>query len=157
MTTPLPELIARAQAHLEKITPGPWTTGATTKDGNVYVGQYNCNCCPENPMPYGDLIADVGPNDAAFVADAPDLVRELLAHAIELKAMGTTVRAFIDERPEYITALKNVAPGGSDADYWRWSGGAEARRQLAERLSWTVPHIHGDTTGPKPEKGPADA
>jgi hypothetical protein len=58
------------------------------------------------------------------------------------------VCAFVNERPEYVAALINCSPG-NDADYWRWSGGAEARRQLAETLGWTVPHKLGEVAGPK--------
>ncbi|GAA1208829.1 hypothetical protein [Prauserella alba] len=44
------------------------------------------------------------------------------------------VTDFLDERPQFITALKNC-PAESLADYHRWQGHAEARRQLAERLA----------------------
>ena len=54
------------------------------------------------------------------------------------------VLAFINERPNYITAMKNT-PGNQDqSDYWRWSGGAEARRQLATALGLSVPHNPGE-------------
>jgi hypothetical protein len=46
----------------------------------------------------------------------------------------SVVRDFINERPQYITAIENCAPDNT-ADYWRWQGHAEARRQLFERLS----------------------
>lgn len=59
------------------------------------------------------------------------------------------VRAHIDQRPEYITTCEDANPN-ADHDYYRWQGGAEARRQLAQRLDWTVPHQPGDKTGPKP-------
>lgn len=54
---------------------------------------------------------------------------------------------FINERPEYVTACRNAHPDNT-ADYHRWQGGAEARRQLAQRLGWTVPHEIGEKTTP---------
>jgi len=46
----------------------------------------------------------------------------------------TTVEDFLNERQQYITAIENCSPENT-ADYWRWQGHAEARRQLAERLT----------------------
>jgi hypothetical protein len=48
--------------------------------------------------------------------------------------MDLIVNDFINERKNYITAIENCAPENA-ADYWRWQGHAEARRQLSERLS----------------------
>lgn len=42
------------------------------------------------------------------------------------------VEDFINERAEYVRVLKQCQH--ADADYWRWQGHAEARRQLRERL-----------------------
>ncbi|WP_280245711.1 hypothetical protein [Nocardia abscessus] len=58
--------------------------------------------------------------------------------------------AFINQRPEYVDGCRN---GGADDDYYRWQGGAEARRQLAQRLGWTVPHEHGEKTTPQEVAG----
>jgi hypothetical protein len=49
-------------------------------------------------------------------------------------ARADVVSEFIAERARFITAVENCAPGNS-ADYWRWQGHAEARRQLSERLA----------------------
>ncbi|MBF6671570.1 hypothetical protein [Glutamicibacter sp. FBE19] len=62
-----------------------------------------------------------------------------------------SVESFINQRPEYITALKNTRGTDDQTDYHRWQGGAEARRQLAETLGWTVPHNPGETTRPEVE------
>ncbi|MGW5518496.1 hypothetical protein, partial [Nocardia africana] len=70
----------------------------------------------------------------------------LRARIAELEAEQGKVRDFINERTMYVDALKSDTTGGDD--YHRWSGGAEARRQLAGRLGWTVPHEHGDKTSP---------
>lgn len=60
--------------------------------------------------------------------------------------LDAAVEEFINERPGYITALRNTPGDGSQADYYRWQGHAEARRQLAQKLGWTVPHEPGDST-----------
>jgi hypothetical protein len=60
---------------------------------------------------------------------------------------------FINQRVEYVNACRNA---NADHDYYRWQGGAEARRQLAQRLGWTVPYESGDKTTPKSEES-ADA
>lgn len=69
--------------------------------------------------------------------------------------LRAAVEKFINERSEFVTALKNSS--GNDADYHRWSGHAEARRQLAEDLGWTVPYEPSDRTAVKvPDGVPAD-
>lgn len=65
-----------------------------------------------------------------------------------MKADLEKVAAFINQRTEYVTALKNTTGDDNQADYWRWQGGAEARRQLAQALGWTVPYNPGETTQP---------
>ncbi|MGW5519063.1 hypothetical protein [Nocardia africana] len=80
---------------------------------------------------------------AAWFAAERDQARARIA---ELEAERGKVRDFINERTMYVDALKSDTAGGDD--YHRWSGGAEARRQLAGRLGWTVPHEHGDKTSP---------
>jgi hypothetical protein len=47
------------------------------------------------------------------------------------------VKNFIDERPAYVSAARVSVEAG--ADYHRWQGHMEARRQLAQALGWTVP------------------
>jgi hypothetical protein len=54
--------------------------------------------------------------------------------SVEGANMDPVVNDFINERKHYITAIENCAPENT-ADYWRWQGHAEARRQLSERLS----------------------
>lgn len=71
---------------------------------------------------------------------------ELRARVAELEAAQAKVRAHIEQRSEYIDAIQG---GGSEDDVWRWRGGAEARRQLAEALGWTVPYQHGEKAEPK--------
>ena len=48
---------------------------------------------------------------------------------------------FINDRPRFVSALKQCS--SADHDYWRWSGHAEARRHLAEQLGITPPSTLG--------------
>lgn len=55
--------------------------------------------------------------------------------------MRGKVIAFINERPGYVQALRNTTgDDDSQADYHRWTGHAEARRQLAESLGLPTPY-----------------
>lgn len=69
-----------------------------------------------------------------------------LAAADKAATIDPGVEHFINERPGYITALKNTRATDEQSDYWRWSGNAEARRQLATVLGYTVPHEPGEAT-----------
>lgn len=71
--------------------------------------------------------------------------------AVAQPEVTSAVEAFINERPGYITALKNTRGTDDQSDYWRWQGHAESRRQLAQALGWTVPHNPGETTRPEVE------
>ncbi|AYN58911.1 hypothetical protein PP634_gp85 [Arthrobacter phage Richie] len=53
---------------------------------------------------------------------------------------------FINQRSEYVRAARNTVCTDGDADYWRWQGHMEARRQLAERLGYSVPFEPGEQT-----------
>jgi hypothetical protein len=55
----------------------------------------------------------------------------LAAHPAE-PALSKTVQYFLDQRGEYVRVLKQCV--NADADYYRWQGHAEARRQLGEKL-----------------------
>ena len=74
----------------------------------------------------------------------------------ELDDLRTAVIDHINQRPEYIQALRNTRGDGNQADYYRWSGHAEARRQLAQKLNLArVPHEFSErlpvTTTNEPE------
>lgn len=60
--------------------------------------------------------------------------------------LRAVVERFINQRTEYVSALKATRGTDDQSDYHRWQGGAEARRQLATALGWTVPHNPGDKT-----------
>jgi len=57
---------------------------------------------------------------------------------------------FINQRSEYVRACRNGPQGDNDADYNRWQGHMEARRQLAQALGYTVPYELGEKTEPQP-------
>jgi hypothetical protein len=60
----------------------------------------------------------------------------LAAEELErLRRFEKVVADFIGDRGEYVTALLNCGPDNT-ADYWRWQGHAEARRQLLASLPW---------------------
>lgn len=83
-------------------------------------------------------------------ANAAHKVIELLKpHLAAAPPEVTSVEAFINQRPEYIQVLKNTRSGDDMSDYCRWQGHAESRRQLAQKLGWTVPHNPGETTRPE--------
>jgi hypothetical protein len=55
------------------------------------------------------------------------------ARVEELERQAEKVRAFIDERAQFIQVLRNYR-GEDNGDYIRWTGHAEARRVLAESM-----------------------
>ncbi len=105
--------------------------------------------------PYAERLTDdqlrrltdyVHPDEATDYVRA--WVHSMAAELLAARAYLDIVRAHIDQRPEYVTACREAHPDNR-ADYWRWQGGAEARRQLAQDLGWTVPYEPGEKTGPK--------
>lgn len=56
---------------------------------------------------------------------------------------------FINQRSEYVQAARSGPMGDNDADYYRWQGHMEARRQLADLLGYTTPFEIRDRTKPK--------
>lgn len=99
--------------------------------------------CPDDPEPGQACDCDAGHYERL----AETAVSAYLAAA--LPEVTSKVEAFINQRPEYIHALKNTRSGDDMSDYSRWNGHAESRRQLAQALGWTVPHNTGETTRPE--------
>jgi hypothetical protein len=64
-------------------------------------------------------------------------VPALVAEVERLRAQMAAVEKFVAARAEYITAINNCPPDNS-ADYWRWQGHAEGRRQLSQTLGLPV-------------------
>ncbi|MBV7671413.1 hypothetical protein STHAL_18350 [Streptomyces halstedii] len=63
--------------------------------------------------------------------------RELRARVAELEAQAEKVAAFCAQRAEYVSSLRNCHPNNAH-DYNRWTGHAEARRQLSQSLGLPV-------------------
>lgn len=82
--------------------------------------------------------------DAYGTENPPLFARDLEAVAKAAVTPSPEVLAFINQRSEYVTAARNS--GGDVADYYRWQGHMEARRQLAEKLGYTVPYELKDRT-----------
>lgn len=59
----------------------------------------------------------------------------LIGEVQRLSTELAKVAEFVAERAEYITAINGCH---NDADYWRWQGHAESRRQLAQQLGLPV-------------------
>lgn len=49
-----------------------------------------------------------------------------------MSGLRETVKHFLDQREEYVRVLRQCVD--ADADYHRWQGHAEARRQLGQKL-----------------------
>jgi hypothetical protein len=90
---------------------------------------------------------------------APDEVEELRGEVTAMLEAAaphltteppTQVLAFINERPGYVQAARQPM-GDNDADYHRWQGHMESRRQLATMLGYTVPYELGEKTVRVPE------
>jgi hypothetical protein len=63
------------------------------------------------------------------------VIQELEQELDRLRRFAKLVEGFISDRGGYITAIENCSPDNT-ADYWRWQGHAEARRQLLASLPW---------------------
>lgn len=72
-------------------------------------------------------------------AETPELAARIVADHNEVAALReqlAKVAAFCAQRAEYVTNLRDYR--GGDHDYYRWTGHAEARRQLSELLGLPV-------------------
>lgn len=87
-----------------------------------------------------DLQVDSTSGEAQYNADIWTLEaarKDLLAEVERLRAQMAAVEKFCAARAAYITAINNCSPENS-ADYWRWQGHAEGRRQLSQELKLPV-------------------
>lgn len=73
----------------------------------------------------------------AHRAHVMGIAEERVTEATELREQAEKVAAFVAQRAEVITAIRNCHPDNS-ADYNRWQGHAEARRVLAEQLGLPI-------------------
>ena len=115
--------------------------------------EISCSRYPDTAAAYigltssGEVTVDVhqGEDIACVNISRASLVEALEQQGITLRE--NSILDFINQRSEYVTAVRNS--GGDAADYYRWQGHMEARRQLAEKLGYTVPYEAGDRTEPK--------
>ncbi|MFD3741629.1 hypothetical protein [Streptomyces sp. NPDC058629] len=84
-------------------------------------------------------------------ACAPSELEKLRTRVAELEAQAKKVTAFCAQRAEYVNNLREFVEGG-EHDYYRWTGHAEARRQLSQLLGLPV----GWPAGDEPAPGPAE-
>ncbi|MFI8865306.1 hypothetical protein ACIGNW_00080 [Streptomyces sp. NPDC053707] len=140
MSTPMtPDREQEIRAREQAATPGPWQREdnqrrlerfVSTEDGVLSIN-------------FGYL-GNNNQADTEFVADARSAVPELLAEVdrlrarvAELEAQAEKVVSFCAQRAEYVTNLRAFVKG-SEPDYFRWTGHAEARRQLSQSLGLPV-------------------
>ncbi|MER5482984.1 hypothetical protein ABT024_07170 [Streptomyces sp. NPDC002812] len=86
----------------------------------------------------------------AHEVTAAELVA-LRARVAELEAAAEKAAAFCAERAEYVSNLRDR--GGSDADYYRWTGHAAARRQLSDLLGLPVGGLAEDSAAATAAEG----
>lgn len=135
------------RAALEKLRED-WTLHEIVKDAiaeaewccEVGCGSGACEICPccsvgycvsgrdglpaDDPEEAGRWLEIAAEHNPAIAA-----LRPLLLAATE---RDEVVAGFIDQREEYVRVLRQCV--NADADYHRWQGHAEARRQLAGKL-----------------------
>lgn len=76
-------------------------------------------------------------------ATPPLYARDLEALAKARLTPPQSTLDFINQRTEYVTAARNSRGDDIDADYYRWQGHMEARRQLAQALGYSTPYEPG--------------
>jgi hypothetical protein len=88
----------------------------------------------------GEIIPEDEPDNPPLYA------RDLEAAAKAAMAPPKAVLDFINQRTEYVQAVSSGPMGDGDADYNRWQGHMEARRQLATMIGYTTPYKPGEKT-----------
>lgn len=76
-------------------------------------------------------------------------VQRLRDRVAKPEAQAEKVTAFCAQRAEYVSNLREFVEGG-EHDYYRWTGHAEARRQLSQSLGLPVAWPAGDKPAPAP-------
>ncbi|TXS14017.1 hypothetical protein EAO70_20765 [Streptomyces sp. adm13(2018)] len=74
---------------------------------------------------------------AEALAEQAGELEMLRAQVAELEAAAEKVAGFCAARAEYVDNLRGCSPS-NNRDYYRWSGHAEARRQLSQLLGLPV-------------------
>lgn len=96
-----------------------WDWPETTDEGGTVFGSGR------------ELCADVAADVLASIL-ASGLVLIPGSERARTESVDRVVNDFIHKRREFAQAAK--ASRGSDADYWRWQGHMESRRQIAQSL-----------------------
>jgi len=84
--------------------------------------------------------------DAYGTENPPLFARDLEAVAKAAVTPLPEVLAFINQRSEYVRQARIMTGEDVEADYYRYQGHMEARRQLAQALGYTVPYEPTDRT-----------
>lgn len=79
----------------------------------------------DDPEAVGFWLEMAAPHNPAIAALRPVLLASAQREAV--------VAGFIEQREEYVRVLRQCVD--ADADYHRWQGHAEARRQLTDKLA----------------------
>lgn len=95
-----------------------------------------CPCCSAGFCVYGLDGLPEDPEDVGrwleVAAEHNPVAALLKAKAWPAVTVSQIVADFVAQREEYVRVLRQCVDG--DADYHRWQGHAEARRQLADKL-----------------------
>lgn len=89
--------------------------------------------CPTTIHAEVDIVTRVRQLNASGQYPTVDEMVRLLAHVTRLQGIEKILSSCIAERAQFITAIENC-PADNQADYWRWQGHAEVRRQLKEQV-----------------------
>jgi hypothetical protein len=121
------DITERAARLLANVTPGPWEWGADNQHMMVRHSKHDVTWVIDVEYEHhgGGGTLEVSPADAAFIAAAPDLVRELLAEVTRLRGTITNLLALHRYMPdaETLAHLEKAA-----ASYRRHGNREEAER-----------------------------
>lgn len=137
-----PQRETEIRDRAEAATPGPWKVEKDYCDCSEYGCPHPPFAVAFGPFTSFENTTDRHHYDAEFTAHAREDVPALLAELAAVRAERDEARRQLEmvsdhvaKRAEFIAAINGCH---SDADYWRWQGHAEARRQLAEELGLPV-------------------
>ncbi|WP_353107796.1 hypothetical protein [Gordonia sp. (in: high G+C Gram-positive bacteria)] len=127
MTDETPDVVSRARAALDGITPGEWWVFKQSErhdDDPEWVIESNGGPSSDNPIGVVGHGVEQGEVDATFIAAAPDLVRDLLAEVDRLRQQPVELSASMladavkaeAERDKARAAVMRVIAACVDAD-----------------------------------------
>lgn len=131
-----PETDAVVYGDLEFRDQREGSTYSTMRSGNsLAVGRTSYD--PDAIVGVDNPVARWVEVSAQYAAELLAEVDALRAQVAEMGAQAEKVAAFCAQRAEYVTNLREFVEGG-EHDYFRWTGHAEARRQLSQSLGLPV-------------------